>query len=255
MGSKISDLEFQLAAEECYQMLLRAGAGVRGWKSIEADSSFYLLKWRQSFWSLYQAGAIISVQLRSTGENNTRARFEVYQPAQLADPFGVYDLTLKKLLARLDSSVFPASLQQDRQASIGPIGVDILPEVERVQVAAEEIFVPEGVSIKVQRSRTVEHTIEIGVTVGANIKLEAGIESLLKAAICGEIERSQGHSYKNSETISYEVALNGDSKSRYSLVWTDLWRKGRILGSKAIATTDLVFRYRDRAELRVEAVE
>jgi hypothetical protein len=69
------------------------------------------------------------------------------------------------------------------------------------------------------------------------------------------IEKQKGRSYKKSETIEYEVELNGQNASHYSLVWTDIWCKGFIELNINNTTQILPFRFQDSSELEVIPME
>lgn len=122
---------------------------------------------------------------------------------------------------------------------------------ERVPAATEEIHVPIGVTIKVKRSRTVEHTVEVEWQLTGEIRIEAGVKQILAGSIRGEISRKQGTSSKASETIEYEIELKGEASSEYRLVWTDIWRKGTAEFEHEHTTYLVPFRYKQRAELDV----
>lgn len=251
MGSKVTEAHFSLAVDDCFAMLLRGGAAVPGWKVLEADRGNQRIKWKQTYLTVLAGGAVVSAHLRPDS-GGTTVRFEVYHPGQFLDPFSLYDLTLGKLLRHLDPpAAAPERAVQPRQC-IGAVGIELMPEVERVRAASERVDVPEGISIKIQRSRTVEHTIELGIAVGATARLDAGMEALIKAAVSGEIERRQGAAYKTTETVSYEVSLTGNSHKHYNLVWIDTWKTGRITGVAALSGEPLLFRYREGSELKIE---
>lgn len=123
-----------------------------------------------------------------------------------------------------------------------------------IQVDTEIVRVPRGVVIKVKRSRTIEHSVEINWKAVGEIKIDAGIKELLNGSIRGEIERQQGRSRKLSETMEYEVELNGNQSSQYRLKWMDLWREGYVELHQSKNIDTIPFTYKERAELDVEEV-
>jgi hypothetical protein len=124
--------------------------------------------------------------------------------------------------------------------------------LERTQVASEEVHVPRGVNIKVKRSRTIEHTIEIGMRHSGTDKVDVGSGQILTLSIQEEIEHSCGQSYQRSETIEYEIELSGDVTNSYALIWTEMWRRGFAEIQDGSHITKTPFRYRERAELEVK---
>jgi len=124
-------------------------------------------------------------------------------------------------------------------------------EVERVKTNSEEVLVPVGVTIKVKRSRTIEHTVDVNwhSTRGGNIDI--GLKQLISASIHSELEQTHGRTYKQSETIEYEVELNGERYNQYKLAWTDIWRKGVVEFQQNNTTQVFPFRFREQTELEV----
>jgi hypothetical protein len=143
----------------------------------------------------------------------------------------------------------PASLSQEK------VTVHLNPELERVQVATEELNVPLGVTVKVKRSRTVEHTVDVTWRLSGGGNVEAGLRQIVTASVRGEIERVKGCAYQQSETVEYEVELSGDRSDRYKLIWTDVWRKGTVQFQQGGTTQVSPFRFRERAELEVISIE
>jgi hypothetical protein len=132
--------------------------------------------------------------------------------------------------------------------------VQLISDVEKTQATTEEVRVPSGVTIKVQRSRTVEHTITIEWRALGGIEIDAGLEQVLSVSIRGEIERTEGRTYQQSETRGYEIDLSGDKSNQYRLIWTDVWRKGLVEIQNGNETAVLPFRFRERTELEVIAI-
>lgn len=128
------------------------------------------------------------------------------------------------------------------------------PEIERIRVITEDIQVPLGVIIRVTRSRTLEHTLELNWSNKIEGQIEASLKGLIGASIRKQIEQQQGQGYKESETVSYEIELNGLTSTKYKLIWTDIWKQGSVQmpGEKY---GDIPFRFRERTELEVLPLE
>lgn len=132
--------------------------------------------------------------------------------------------------------------------------VHILNQKERIQVKTEEVHVPPGVIIKITRSRTIERVVEVNWKATGSAELGAGIKDLISASIVGEIEHMQGHSFKQSETLEYEVELNGDKSNCYKLSWVDIWQAGAIEYPLDNKTKVIPFRFNETSELKVSPV-
>lgn len=132
--------------------------------------------------------------------------------------------------------------------------VSLLDALERIPATTEEVRVPPGVTVKVKRSRTFEHTVEIDWNIAGAASLDVGLKQVLGGSIRGEISRTQRSGDKESETVEYEVELKGDTSTRYQLIWTDIWRSGTAELQKGRGTEVLPFRYREKTELEVVAV-
>jgi hypothetical protein len=128
-------------------------------------------------------------------------------------------------------------------------------ESERIRTSSETVLVPAGVKITVKRSRTIEHTVDVSWSDLKGGSLNLGLMDAFGISIKNEIERKRGRSYKESETIEYEVELNGDKVSQYNLVWADIWCKGFIELAINNTTQMLPFRFRDSSELEVMPAE
>jgi hypothetical protein len=127
-------------------------------------------------------------------------------------------------------------------------------EEERVPAATVEVHVPKGVKIKVKRSRTVEHTVEVDWAVAGEARLEAGFKQIVSGSIRGELSQKQGRSATESETVEYEVEIDGEKGRQYRLKWTDIWRKDTAEFRHGGATHMAPFRCRERSELEVVPV-
>lgn len=154
------------------------------------------------------------------------------------------------------------TIETHKSQPLNSIGIDqpniniyLEKESERIRTSSETVLVPAGVKITVKRSRTVEHTVDVSWGDLKGESLDLGIKDFFGISIKSEIEKKRGRSYKESETIEYEVELNGDKVSQYNLVWADIWCKGFIEITINNTTQMLPFRFRDSSELEVIPVE
>lgn len=122
---------------------------------------------------------------------------------------------------------------------------------EKSKAATELIKTPPGVNIVVKRSRTIEHIVEVNWQISGKVSIEAGLKEIIMASIQTEIVRTEGNTYKKSETMEYEVQLNGSVHNSYLLVWTDIWSVGTAHTMKGIMSYDFPFQYREKTELDV----
>jgi hypothetical protein len=129
--------------------------------------------------------------------------------------------------------------------------VHLQPERKRRQAAIEVVNVPAGVAITVKRSRKIEHIVEIEWRKSTEADIELGLKGIVSATILGEIEQAQGRSYQQSETIEYEVNLNGEKNNRYKLVWVDTLLVGVTEVHQGQITHLLPFQFREGTELEV----
>ena len=131
------------------------------------------------------------------------------------------------------------------------IKVHLESEVKRITALTEDVHVPPGVNIIVKRSRTIEHSVEVDWSIAGEGRLDIGIKQILSGSIRSEIIKKQGHSYKESETIGYEIELNGETSSQFKLIWTDVWRKGTAQFTHNGETHFAPFRFKEQTELEV----
>jgi hypothetical protein len=129
------------------------------------------------------------------------------------------------------------------------------PEERKVEAASELVNVPEGVTIRVKRAHTVQHTISVNWSAGGDIQGKGSLVKLIELTITATIERSKETSYQESETIEYEVELNGNKSQGYKLVWMDVWRQGKVELETKDGKHSIPFEYRERSELDVIPVE
>jgi hypothetical protein len=164
-----------------------------------------------------------------------------YKPSVPSDNLGLSD----------DKPVVsvPQKANQTQEQKI--INITIEPDEIKSQAASEVVDVPKGVTIKVKRIRTVEHTINIEWSATIAGKGEVGIKQLVSASIQGEIQRVKGYVSQQSESMEYEITLDGDKHTQYKLVWMDVWLKGTAEIQDGNGNSQQPFQFRDRAELKV----
>jgi hypothetical protein len=131
------------------------------------------------------------------------------------------------------------------------VGINIESDEFKIQAAIEIIDVPKGVVIRVNRIRTVEHTVTIEWGASISGKGEAGIKQFITASIQGEIQRVKGYVSKQSESTEYDIKLDGDKNSQYKLVWIDVWLKGTVDIQDNNDSYKQPFKFRDRTELKI----
>jgi hypothetical protein len=118
----------------------------------------------------------------------------------------------------------------------------------------EDVAVPEGASITVRRSRTIEHTLHVEWGQSGGGQLNLGLTDSVKAQIQGAVERKQGQSYQQTETVEYTVQLNGEEARRYKLVWSDIWQGGTAEIVQGGRSSTAPFQLRVGTELDVKPV-
>jgi hypothetical protein len=131
------------------------------------------------------------------------------------------------------------------------VNIRLEPQTEKAQSITEEVTVPRGVNITVKRSRTIEHTVNVNWGTSGGGGLDLGLKPVISASIKGAIEQKQGRSYQESETIEYEIALNGEVSTHYRLIWRDVWRRGVAEVREGRKVNVYPFQFREWAELEV----
>lgn len=131
------------------------------------------------------------------------------------------------------------------------VTVHLLPERKKLQVANEVINVPKGVTITVKRSRAIEHTVDVNWQISSGGEVEVGLQPVIKTVVRSEIEKAQGRTYQESETMEYEIELDGEINNRYTLTWTDTWLMGNTEIQQGNTTRILPFQFREYSELEV----
>ena len=124
-------------------------------------------------------------------------------------------------------------------------------ELEKVQAATERVQVPKGVTAKVKRSRTVEHSVSLTTTEGLETSSTHVYTEFLSQTVKKELEQKHGRSYSESETLEYEVELDGNQGSSFTLLWIDSFCKGTIEFSHTDRVDRVPFRFRTQTDLQV----
>jgi len=151
-----------------------------------------------------------------------------------------------------DNPIAPAeqksiSHAQEKQV----VKINIEPSEIKSQAASEVVNVPKGVVVKVKRVRIVEHSVNIEWSSAITGKGEVGIKQLVSASIQGEIQRVKGYALQQTESMEYEITLDGEKHPQYQLVWMDVWLKGIAEIQEGINSYEQPFQFRDRAELKI----
>jgi len=137
------------------------------------------------------------------------------------------------------------------------IDVEFINDLERLEAAAEEVHVPAGVTVSIKRSRSIKRNVEIQTQQVEGEKLEVGLKfgqiDIIRATIHNEIRRQTSQSLEKTETIEYEVTLDGSKSTKYNLVWADLIRHGSVLVKQEGLEFKFPFSVRERTELHVVA--
>ncbi len=131
------------------------------------------------------------------------------------------------------------------------VKINIEPNEVKSQAASEIIGVPKGVIVKVKRVRVVEHSVNIEWSSAITGKGEVGIKQLVSASIQGEIQRVKGYVLQQTESMEYEITLDGEKHTQYQLIWMDVWLKGVAEIQETANSYQQPFQFRDRAELKV----
>lgn len=129
--------------------------------------------------------------------------------------------------------------------------VHIMVEKHQVQAAIETVDVPPGVKASIKRSRTIERTVSIEWTNSSETAFSMGEKDFLYKSVREQIERKSGKSYKESETVEYEVELDGSKSHKYSLIWVDTFCRGTAEFLHGNKTETLPFEFREQTDLQV----
>lgn len=124
-------------------------------------------------------------------------------------------------------------------------------DTNRIPVAKEEVEIPPGVKVKVRRNKTVSRSIELENRSSSGGSSGVTIKGLIEASVQHRFEQVTGSSFHESETVDYEVELDGNKATRYYLEWIEVWREGLA----KLDMSETRFRIRERVELEVSIAE
>ena len=157
----------------------------------------------------------------------------------------------------LEQVVQPVSTNTSKNQKTQTIGAIQLSKDQRQEELSEEVNVPDGVKVTVKRSRTIARTGKYSMGGLGGIDANVGIKNIVDTSVRWEIKQIKGEDFKESETIEYEIELNGEKSNRYKLIWIDTWRKGSVeLREKSteIQTYFIPFEFVKKGELHVSAI-
>jgi hypothetical protein len=121
------------------------------------------------------------------------------------------------------------------------IHVIINPQRKRVQATEQTT----------QLSPEIEHVVNLSWGDKTNKRIDIGFQNYVNAAILEQIEKTTSHSFKQKETLSQTVNLNGDTSSKYRLVWTDIIIEGTVEYITGSVTHQIPFQFTEKSELVV----
>jgi hypothetical protein len=124
-------------------------------------------------------------------------------------------------------------------------------ELERVPAAEEKVQVPHGVTASVKRSRTIEHSVNLTTTSSVESSTTQTYTEFLCHTVKEKFEQQHGRGYQESETLEYEVRLDGNQSGSYTLTWVDSYCTGTIEFTHADKIDRRPFRFRTKTELQV----
>jgi hypothetical protein len=75
--------------------------------------------------------------------------------------------------------------------------------------------VPKGVSVKIKRSRTIEHTVQLTLQSSTEGEVSVGFWDVLQSSIRAKLEEQHSREFRETETVEYEVELRGDVSTRF----------------------------------------
>lgn len=139
-------------------------------------------------------------------------------------------------------------------SSISIISIDLNESNVPYEVSSELVEVVEGAKVRIKRSRTIEHTIDVNLNriVEMGVEIEGELYSVeISGAIKKEISKKQGQEIKQIESIEQEVELDGNVNQKFKLVWYDILRTGKADFMYENKKISIPFQYKESAELRV----
>ncbi len=123
--------------------------------------------------------------------------------------------------------------------------------LKKVEVASEHVSCSKGSAIIVKRSRSLRHDIRINSNVSAELSGNARLIQIINMEVRSTIGRSKETGYQESETVEYSVKLDGNISRGYTLIWTHIWRQGKVQVELNGKQRDVPFEYLDGLELNV----
>jgi hypothetical protein len=149
--------------------------------------------------------------------------------------------------------VDPSGAKEDELTS-DTMSVVLNETPKEVQMASEIVRVPEGVSVKITRGRTIDHAVEVAWSGKAEGGLTVGPE-FISAEIKAAIEQKHGQTYKESERVEYEIELNGGQNTEYKLVWKDRWLTGTATIKDRTMVEEIPFEFKEWTQLHIQVVK
>jgi hypothetical protein len=121
-------------------------------------------------------------------------------------------------------------------------------------MASDIMSVPEGASVKITRGRTIERAVELNWTGKAEGGLNIGPD-FLSAEILAAMEQKQGQTYKESERVEYEVALNEGQNTVYKRIWKDRRLTGMAKFKGREHLEEIPFQFKEWTQLDIQVVK
>jgi hypothetical protein len=157
----------------------------------------------------------------------------------------------RKTIAKSSLPAKPATPISYSPPAQPKINVRLQPETRKFKAATETVNVPPGVTITVKRARQVEHSIDIGQSKAFEGGMEMGLKGIISSSVLGKIEQTQGRSYQQSETVEYQIELNGNQCKHYRLTWVDTFLTGSVEVQQSGRSQSIPFQFREGTELEV----
>lgn len=97
---------------------------------------------------------------------------------------------------------------------------------ERLEVSVQEQLVDPGSRATIERSRTIEHVVNLDATRAQAAGLKLDLLSAIKMDVQTSIEKRFGRSLGISETYRVQVELDGNRSRRWKIAWYDRVKSG-----------------------------
>ena len=180
----------------------------------------------------------------------------VSMPEGLRDRLAVTGKTYYRYI-RLSDEGLPVMEDRGTQEVAGqPMNVELSSlEEYRAQIATERISLDSGAVATFERSRTIEHSVELTSTGSLEGSLGVNLINQVRGEVRGKIEKTIGRSFKESETFRNSVTLDGTVSPHWKLIWFEVGRSGAAEVKSADGNTETVrFRFAEGVELEVKAI-